>query len=632
VLQAFGLASWEQAATALVGGTALGFLFGLMPGIGGRVGIILAMPLAAAFEPYSAAIFLFALHSIIHTSSSIPAIALGMPLSGADAATVLDGYPLAKMGRAGEALGASLSASAIGGIIGALVFVAAIPIARPLVASFGPPELLLLALFGITMVTSLSPEGLAQGLVVTAIGVLLAMIGLDPRTGEPRFTFGLIELWEGLSIPALVCGLFVIPEMLSTKRHIDEAATNRAIATRMRDVYRGMFVTLRHKAVLLRSTLYGLIAGVTPAVGSTIGVLMAYAYAARTTKSDIPFGKGAIAGVIAPEAANNSKEGGAMIPTLFFAIPGSSSMAVMMAGLGLVGVAVGPNMLGKDVGLSYALAAAVIFANLLAIPAFFMVVPFIVRLSAIKRDAVTPIAITLSLAAALISEPKLVTVAEVFLATLLGVGLKHANWPRAPLILGFVVAEMAERSYFRTAELWGWTAFERPQFIVLLLAMVAWIVYSLRHRPPSSLAGPRATSLALCAVLAACFVTIIAWCLGLPASLSTVPLAASLVGLAFCGLIAWNAMVGSEPAPGDETIHHVGTAVLLLLATPIVGLPVATFGFAAVLLWRAGISLRATVLSALVLCAVQLTILGMVFDVLVERDIIGRIAWAALGY
>src|SRR5438552_3887232 len=126
-----------SAAIALLAGTGLGFFYGLIPGMGGRVGLILSIPIAALFPPYQAAIFLFSLHSIIHTSSSIPAIAYGMPTSGADAATVQDGYPLAKMGRGGEALGASLSASAIGGVLGALAFLLAIPIARPLVTSFG---------------------------------------------------------------------------------------------------------------------------------------------------------------------------------------------------------------------------------------------------------------------------------------------------------------------------------------------------------------------------------------------------------------------------------------------------------------------------------------------------------------
>ncbi len=208
--------------SALVSGTALGFICGLVPGLGSRVGLILAIPLCGFWDPYPAAIFLFSMHAVVHTSSSIPTIAFALPTSGADAATVLDGYPLARMGRAGEALGASLSASAIGGVLGALAFMLAVPIARPIVTSFGPPEFLLLSLMGISLISAVSREGMLQGLTVAAIGVLCAMVGLSIRTGEPRLAFGIPELWDGLDLPALVAGLFIIPEMLTPSRFADD--------------------------------------------------------------------------------------------------------------------------------------------------------------------------------------------------------------------------------------------------------------------------------------------------------------------------------------------------------------------------------------------------------------------------
>jgi TctA family transporter len=361
--------------SALVLGTALGFICGLIPGLGSRVGLILAIPLCGFWDPYPAAVFLFSMHAVVHTASSIPTIAFALPTSGADAATVLDGYPLARMGRAGEALGASLSASAVGGVLGALAFVLAVPVARPIVSSFGPPEFLLLSLMGISLISAVSREGMLHGLTVAAIGVLCAMVGLSVRTGEPRLTFGVAELWDGLDLPALVAGLFIIPEMLTPTRFVDDAAERSAKLTTVSEVLKGMAVTLRYRAALLRSTVYGIVVGLMPGIGASISVWLSYGYAARTVKSDIPFRQGAIAGVIAPEAANNAKEGGAMIPTLFFGIPGSSSMAIMMAALALAGVSVGPRMLGEDIGLTYLLGGAVVAANLIAIPLFFLVVP-----------------------------------------------------------------------------------------------------------------------------------------------------------------------------------------------------------------------------------------------------------------
>ncbi len=622
----------EWSVWALVAGCGLGFIIGLLPGIGGRTGLLLAIPLATAFDPYAAAIFLFAMHAVVHTSSSIPTISLGMPISGADAATVVDGYPLTKMGRGGEALGASLSASAIGGVLGALAFLVAIPIARPLVTSFGPPEMFILALLGMTLVIVLSSEGLLQGLVVGLIGVLFAMVGVDDRTSVARFTFGLMELWSGLSLPALICGLFVIPEMLTATRYDSAQSHDLALKTNIKDVWRGMYVTLRYKTLLIRSSLYGILVGLTPSVGSTVGVWMAYTYAARTTKSEIPFGQGAIAGVIAPEAANNSKEGGAMIPTLLLGIPGSSSMAIMMGALGFVGVVVGPNLLGKDVGLSYSLGITIILANLLAILPFFMVVPFVVRLSAIKREAVSPIAITMSFTAALITAPTISTVFQVLVATLLGVSFMRANWPRAPFVLGFVIAHMAENSYFLTSEIWGWRALERPQFILLSLALVGWLGFSVFRRHAWVIAAPKRVTLTLCAVMMAALSVISIMALNLPHPLGLVPLASSAIAFVLCGVIAASARNSANSQENSEKIQNLGLAGLLILATPVIGLSAATFVFVTKFLRLSGIRWAHTLLIALSLCAVQLAIVSVVFDVLVEKEFIGRILWKILGY
>ena len=490
MLEFFGLGAWWPALSALVLGTAVGSVVGLVPGIGGRMGVILTLPLAAFFDPYPAAIYLFALHSVVNTSGSIPAIAFGVPTSGADAATVVDGYPLAKMGRAGEALGASLSASAIGGVLGAFAFLLAIPIARPLITSVGPPELLMLAILGATMISAMSRQGLLPGLIVAAVGAIFGIVGLDFRTSEERFTFGSLDLWDGLDLPALVCGLFVIPEMLSVTTKTAEAH-QRAISTTIRDVYRGMFVTLRYNALLLRSTVIGILVGAAPAVGSTVGVWIAYAHAARTTKSEIPFGEGAVAGVIAPEAANNSKEGGAMIPTLLFAIPGSSSMAIMMAALAFCGVAVGPNMLSTDIGLAYSLAATVVLANLLAVPFFFAVIPSLVRLSTLRTDAIAPLTIAAAITGAMVGAPTLMTMVQIFAAAALGIALKKADWPRGPFVLGFVVEQMAENAGFQTAAIWGWSAFLRPITLSLLMLIVGWMLFSLKKHSALTLTAPK---------------------------------------------------------------------------------------------------------------------------------------------
>ena len=618
------------ATLALITGTIVGSVVGLVPGIGGRMAVLLTLPLAAAFEPYAAAVYLFALHSVVNTSASIPAIAFGVPTSAAEAATVVDGYPLAKMGRAGEALGASLSASAIGGVLGAFAFLIAIPFARPLITSFGPPELLVLALFGVTMLSSLSNKGLFPSLLVAGVGAVFAMVGVDFRTGEQRFTFGDIDLWSGLRLPALVCGLFVIPEMLALTSKTPEAH-QRAISTTIGDVYRGMFATFRYKLVLLRSTLYGIFVGAAPAVGSTVGVWIAYAYAAKTTKSDIPFGKGAIAGVIAPEAANNSKEGGAMIPTLLFAIPGSSSMAVMMAALAFCGVAVGPNMLTTDLNLSYVLVATVILANILAVPFFFSVIPWLVRLSALRMEAIAPIAIAASVTAALIDEPRLITIWQVFVAAALGVVLKKIDWPRAPFVLGYVIEQMAENAAFHTATIWGWSALLRPITVALTVGLVIWLAFATRRNSVVAATGPKYATMFVTGGLFFFFLTVIYLSQGLSFSAAVTPMTVSTVGLCLCLFILVYSSIKYSRDEKSEPVRYVGSTALFIVLTPVFGLLLSSAAYVGSCLRRLNFSTRQIVLTLIILATAQLALLSLVLDLRIERDVIGRIAWALLG-
>ena len=627
--------AWSAAAllpylTALVFGTALGFVCGLVPGLGSRVGLILAIPLCGFWESYPAAVFLFSMHAVVHTSSSIPTIAFALPTSGADAATVLDGYPLARMGRAGEALGASLSASAIGGVLGALIFMLAVPVARPVVSSFGPPEFLMLSLMGISLISAVSREGMLQGLCVAAVGVLCAMVGLSVRTGDPRLTFGVPELWEGLDLPALVAGLFIIPEMLTPSRFADEAAERSAKRTSIAEVLKGMAVALKYRATLLRSTFYGVVIGLMPGLGASISVWLSYGYAARTVKSEIPFGQGAIAGVVAPEAANNAKEGGAMIPTLFFGIPGSSSMAIMMAALALAGVSVGPRMLGADIALTYLLGGAVIAANLIAIPLFFLAVPGIVRFSAVRREMIAPYAIVIGVTAALIHEPTLMTHVQLIFATALGLALKAANWPRAPFILGFVVGDLLETSSYQTAVIWGWSAATRPMTIALALILAGWIAYLLaRRRKEEGVSPSRSDKRGAILPIAIFAIAAIAVFHGNP--VDSVPVfVIAAIGLALGAVILLQSGARARNA-GDASLRYGWLVGGFLAANPLIGLNASSGLFLALMLHALRIKLVYAIAAAAIFVALQLGVLAVVFDVGIERDILGRALWWILG-
>jgi hypothetical protein len=359
---------------------------------------------------------------------------------------------------------------------------------------------------------------------------------------------------------------------------------------------------------------------------------MSYAYAARTVKSEIPFGQGAIAGVIAPEAANNSKEGGAMVPTLFFGIPGSSGMAIMMGALGFVGVMVGPNLLTKDIGLSYSLAAAVFLSNLVVVPMFFAVIPSLVRLSSLRREAIAPFAIVISVTAALIDTPRLLTIVLLVIGSAIGIGLKLANWPRAPFILGFVIGGMVESSYFLTVEIFGWAALTRPVTLALAILTVSWLFHVVRSRPVTHLIGPRMPTVAVSAGLGLLFllaVLVAAATIDGPGKLA--PMAIGVFGTALTALILVIALRARD-APPMEPIHHVFLFALFIALTPLIGLPVAAVGFVTAVLMAIGIGGGRALLLALTFGLLQSALLAALFDVLVEREIIGRIAWDLLGY
>lgn len=618
---------WIGLLTALCLGTLFGFVAGLAPGIGGRIGIILSLPVAAFWDPLGGAVFLFAMHSVVHTSASIPAIAFALPSTGADAATVLDGYPLAKMGRAGEALGASLSSSAIGGVVGALAFLAVIPVARLVLNHFGPPEFLLLALAGLSMVALLSGRSLLTGLLAAALGFLVACIGLDVNTSAARFTFGLPELRSGINLAALVGGLFVVPEMLA-RWSFDAKGHDKAVSTSIADVFHGMGKTFAHLRLVLRSSLYGIGIGMMPGLGSSVAVWMSYAYASNHSRSAVPFGKGAIEGVIAPEAANNSKEGGAMVPTLFFGIPGSSSMAIMLGAFLVIGLPVGPNLLTSDVDVSLMLATTVLLANLLAIPMFFAVVPGIVRLAALRRDHMVPIAIALSLFAALYQDMHWTTLAQFVIGGALGVALKRMDWSRAAFLLGFIMGPLAEISYIQTSQIWGWTMFARPASVIMLIVFGLFAWRGMRSRPAGSLivAGPADAQLALPLILV--FTGSIFASLLLPDNASPVPMIVSVTGFILAGLVMF---VGFKSASSDDVsarqelqiFDYVRTTVIYCILTPFFGLPLASTVYVGWMMRKAGSSILASVLAALSVALVQLGFLALVLDIRAEPMITG---------
>lgn len=457
-----------------------GLFFGVVPGLGGKLGLSLLIPAVVGMEPEMAVVFLVAMHAVVHTGGSVPSILFGIPGTGPDAATVLDGRPLAARGEAGRALGASLFASALGGVVGAAFLLAALPVLKPLILAFSPAEFFLLALLGITLIASISGRHLRKGIIVGCFGIALSCVGMSAQTGEPRFVFGQLWLWEGVDFVVAVLGIYAVPEIIELAGR-DEERSDSARRSRdysFGDVIEGLHDLVRHRWLALRTSLLGALIGLVPGLGGEAASWFCYAHAAQSSPTPERFGNGAIEGVIAPETANNSKEGGALLPTLYFGVPGSSGMAILLSAFVALGIHPGPQLALEHPGLASKLIVTLVVANLLGVALLLPVARHLSRIVNLRGSVLFPFTVGLIIVGtylASFSREHLMLLAVFATA---GLALKFHDWPRGPFIVGLALGAIAENSLFQALDIWGPAFFLRPTSLVLEgLILLTVLVY-----------------------------------------------------------------------------------------------------------------------------------------------------------
>jgi len=469
----------------IVAAIPIGMFFGAIPGLGGKLGIALLIPFVFGMEPLHGAVFLVAMHAVVHTGGSVPSILFGIPGTGPDAATVVDGYPMAQKGQAGRALGASLGASGIGGVIGAMALALLLPVLRPVVLSFGPAEFFLLAILGVTFIAALSGDSLIKGLIVGCFGLMLATIGMDPMTGVERFTFGQLFLWEGIDVITAVLALFAIPEMIALGvRGGSVSAVPKNVANYgLRDVIEGVFDVGRHWWLTLRTSVIGVLVGLVPGLGGEAASWLCYGHAVQSSKTPERFGKGAVEGVIAPETANNAKEGGALLPTLFFGIPGSSGMVLLLGAFVTLGIQPGPQLILYHLDLVWTLVWALVLANVIAVVMFFGIARWLGLLVFVRGALLVPLIFVFAITGSYLSSGNWKSLIILLLLGFLGYGLKRFDWPRPPFVIGLVLGGIAEVSLHKALAIWGPAFLLRPQALILLSMIGASVVvYVWRRR------------------------------------------------------------------------------------------------------------------------------------------------------
>jgi TctA family transporter len=454
----------------LFGGVCMGLSLGILPGIGGIAGTALLLPFTYNLDPPTAFALLLGLGATTTTADPIAAILFGAPGHAASAATTLDGYPMTRRGEAGRALGASYMAALIGGLFGALLMAVALPVLRPIILYIGSPELLGVAVFGISMVAVLSGNAPLRGLTAACFGMMLSMIGTDPQSGTLRWTMDTLYLWDGLPLVPLTLGIFALPELC------DLAIGRTAIVSEGQtiDTKAGMLLgvqdCMRHWFLILRCSWLGSAMGAIPGIGASVIDWISYGHALRTEKGAAhTFGTGDVRGVIAAESATNAREGGALVPTVAFGVPSSAGMAILLGAFLIHGLVPGPEMLTKHLDITYSMVWSIAIANILGSGLCFAFSGQLAKIATLRYTLFMPAVLSLIYIGAFEASRNWGDVFSLIFFGMLGWAMKHFKWPRPPLVLGFILGNVIERYMFISIERYGVGWMLRPVVVVMFI-------------------------------------------------------------------------------------------------------------------------------------------------------------------
>lgn len=481
-------------------GVVFGLVVGALPGLTATMAMIVLLPVTFGLSTVASIQLLMGVFVAGITAGSVTAIAINIPGTPASAPTVLDGYPLTLQGRAGEAISVMYITSMIGGIAGALACIAVAPQLAAFALRFGPPEMFLLALIGMSLVISLSSRSLVKGLISGTLGIALAMIGVDPITGYARFAFGNPDLEGGVGYGAIMIGMFGLTEVLASVQRVLDQPGSVAVPQRLGSTWGNVRTAVTRLSELrwpmLRSSIVGIIIGALPGLGSDVAAWLGYDVEKRFAKNPEEFGKGSLQGMTGCEVANNSEAGGALIPALTFGIPGDPQTVVILGALMLHGVRPGPLLFTQHRDVVWGLFAGLILAQCTTLILGLLSVRPILWLISRPFHFLYP-AITLFCVVGAFAYAN--SVFDVWLMVafgILGFGMRTLDYPIVPVVLGYILTPMMESEFRRGLMLVGnsvWAFFARPLFDgLLIMGVVAfWSATALLLRLQRQLALER---------------------------------------------------------------------------------------------------------------------------------------------
>ena len=463
----------------LFGGTLLGLIVGILPGLGGTSGLALVLPFVYSLEPSYALAMMIGVLAPTTTSDTFPAVLMGIPGTAGSQATIMDGFPLSKKVMAARALSAAFCSSLMGGVFGALILSISIYYAIPIIMAFGFGEQFLLIILALLMVGALTGENFIKGVTACILGLIIGSIGSAPITGDLRFTFGTLYLVEGVPIVIVGLGLFALPEivgLLDSKGAIAKALKNEEGWFRgIKDVFKNWFLVLRCSSI-------GCMVGALPGLGGTVVDWIAYSHLKQTSKDTSNIGKGDIRGVIAPESANNAKEGGALIPTLLFGIPGSGNKVLLLGGFILIGIEPGLEMVTTHLDLTYLMIWSLAIANILGAGLCIGFASHISKLTLVRYYILAPVMIVLIFFATFNINRDWYDFIGLLGFGLIGITFKAFGWSRPALLIGFFLSTKVELLSYQTQAVYGLTFLTRPVSIILIVLCFGTILLLLRQK------------------------------------------------------------------------------------------------------------------------------------------------------
>ena len=468
---------------AILAGLVCGIIIGAIPGLTADLAIILCLPITYTMDPIPAILLCLGLYCGGTYGGSITAILINTPGTPANAATLLDGYPLTKQGKPLKALTMALYASFVGGIFSALVLLFAAPNIAKITMQFGPPEYFCIAVFGLSIIASVSNGNVAKGLIGAILGVFVAIIGMDSVSGTVRFSFGIRKLAGGVPLIVTLVGLFALAELLTKSSYDprnDPSRSQRLTIDHERLSWSEIKRSLRHMFV---SSIIGTLVGATPGTGGGIAAFISYDQAKKTSKNSENFGKGEIEGIAASEAANNATTGSTMIPLLTLGIPGDGVTAILLGALMLQGMVPGPSLFVNSADIIYGIMVGLLVVNVLMLVIGRLFTPIYANITRIPYELMSAMIVVYCFAGTYSSNSSTFHVLVAVVIGIISYTLRKLDFPIVPIILGVVLGQLTELNFRRSMVMSDGSYsifFTRPFsliFLALAILSIVWAVY-----------------------------------------------------------------------------------------------------------------------------------------------------------